>query len=398
MALPNVSITIEGGGLGRVPSLSDGEAGLLITGKLPTAPAAFDMDKPLENTYLRPVQIGSPKDLDALSIDSTGAHVAIRKQVNDFYKEAGEGAPLWLMLLPTGATSTFAKVFEVGGAADKITNTSGGRVRLLGVAHRNSDKTTATDGLKYGLHEAVTQGQAFALLQQKAARPLSILIGGDEAALATLKDYAGGSNNRVSLLISSDKPDKRAAVGLVLGRLAKLPVQRSLARVKTGALPVTQGYFTDGNTTESKAGSWAALHDKRYIFFRNYTGLSGYYVNDGLALTSATDDTATISLGRTIDKAVRLAYTTYIEEVAEEVILEDGKLAAAHVKYLESKIENVINETMTNAGEISSVEAAIDTEQNILSTDKLEVVLSLVPVGYTKNIEVKIGFVNPTIQ
>ena len=194
-ALPNVSITIEGGRLGRVPALSDGEAGLLITGKLSAAPAAADENTALQNAYLRPVQIGSPKDLDALSISAgstDAAQVAIRKQVKDFYKGAGEGGRLWLMLLPTGSTSTFEKVFEVGGAAEKMVHTSGGRVHLLGIAHRSTTKTSAVDGLKYGLHEAVTQGQAFALRQQATASPLSILVGGEN--LRTYKQQIRSSD------------------------------------------------------------------------------------------------------------------------------------------------------------------------------------------------------------
>ena len=268
---------------------------------------------------------------------------------------------------------------------------SGGRLRLLGVAHRTTT-SFATDGLKYDLHTAVTEAQSFATRQQSAARPLSVIIGGDEADLASLKDYADGTNDRVSMLISATSDDKRAAVGLVLGRLSELPVQRSLARVKNGALPVTQAYFTDGKTAEEQMGTWQTLHDKRYIFFRGYTGLSGYYVSDDTELVSNTNDTATISLGRTIDKAVRLAYSTYIEEVGEEVILENDKLAAANVKYLESKIENVINETMTNNDELSDVRAIIDPEQNILSTSELKVDLRLTPVGYAKTINVQIGF------
>ena len=243
----------------------------------------------------------------------------------------------------------------------------------------------------------MTQAQAFAQRQQAAARPLSVIIGGDGAVLADLKDYAGGSNDRVSMLISATSGDKRAAVGLALGRLSGLPVQRSLARVKNGALPVTQAYFTDGKTAEEQMSTWQTLHDKRYLFFRGYAGLSGYYIADDLTLTANTGDTATIALGRTIDKAVRLAYATYIEEVAEEVILEDGKLAAANVKYLESKIENAVNETMTNAGELSAFRAFIDPEQNILSTSRLEVDLRLTPVGYSKTISIQIGFENPSL-
>ena len=396
MALPSVKITIKGGGLGRVPVLNDGVAGLLITGELTAVPALNNNSTALQKAYVNPLQLGSIKDLEQLSLtpssNSTPSHAVIQKHVQDFYNVAGDGAALWLMLLPKSGTAVaFNKVFAAGGPADKMVEQSGGRLRLLGVAHRTATPT-AVDGLKYDLHEAVTEAQAFATRQQSSARPLSVIVAGDDANLASLKDYSGGSNDRVSMLISGTSTDKRAAVGLVLGRLSGLPVQRSLARVKNSALPVTQAYFTDGKTAEEQMGVWNTLHDKRYIFFRSYTGLSGYYVSDDTALVANTNDAATIALGRTIDKAVRLAYATYIEEVAEEVVLEDGKLAVANVKYLESKIENVVNETMTNNGELSDFNATIDPEQNILSTSELKVDLRLVPVGYAKTISVQIGF------
>ena len=385
-----------------MPVISDGVAGLLLTGELTAVPTITNSSTARQRAYVNPLQLGSVKDLEALSLtpsdNSTPSHAVIQKHVQDFYTIAGDGAQLWLTLLPkSGANAAFPKVFEAGGPADKMVEQSGGRLRLLGLAHRGTT-TTATDGLKYHLHDAVTHAQAFARRQLPAARPLSVIIGGDEADLSNLKDYAGGSNDRVSMLISATSADKRAAVGLLLGRLATLPVQRSLARVKNGALPVTQAYFTDGKTAEEQMGKWEELHDKRYIFFRGYTGLSGYYVADDLALVASTNDAATIALGRTIDKAVRLAYSTYIEEVAEEVTLEDGKLAVANVKYLESKIENVVNESMTNAEELSDFRAIIDPAQNVLSTSELKVDLRLTPVGYARTISVQIGFENPQIQ
>ena len=402
MALPSVNITIKSGGLGRVPLLSDGVAGLLITGELTSVPTINNSSSALQRAYDTPVQLGSVKDLEALSLEpesnSKLSHALIQRHVKDFYNTAGDGAQLYLMLLPkSGTAASFTNIFAAGGPAEKMVEQSSGRLRLLGVAHRTTT-STATDGLKYDLHDAATQGQSFATRQLSAARPLSIIVAGDEADLSSLKDYAGGASDRVSMLVSSTSSDKRAAVGLVLGRLSQLPVQRSLARVKNGTLPVTQAYFTDGKTAEEQMGTWETLNDKRYIFFRSYTGLAGYYISNDLALVANTNDTATIALGRTIDKAVRLTYSTYIEEIAEEVLLEDGKLAVANVKYLESKIENVINETMVNASELSSVRAIIDPEQNILSTSKLDVDLRLVPVGYAKQISVQIGFKNPQIS
>ena len=152
MALPSVKITIKGGGLGRVPVISDGVAGLLLTGELTAAPTITASSTALQNVYANPLQLGSVKDLEQLKLtpsdNSTPSHAVIQKHVQDFYTIAGDGAQLWLTLLPkSGAKAAFPKVFEAGGPADKMVEQSGGRLRLLGVAHRGTT-TTATDGLK----------------------------------------------------------------------------------------------------------------------------------------------------------------------------------------------------------------------------------------------------------
>ena len=166
--------------------------------------------------------------------------------------------------------------------------------------------------------------------------------------------------------------------------------------MKNGSLPTSVATFTDGTSIDDHTtGLFETLHTKRYLFFRNYIGLSGYYIADDLSLVAPTSDFATIANRRVIDKALRLAYSTYIEELAEEILLEDGQLSDANVKYLEGKLENVLNETMTNADELSAVSVFIDPLQNILSTEQLHVELRLTPVGYTKEIIVSLGFENP---
>ena len=397
MGLPKVQITIKGGGLGRVPTINDGITGLLIRGNKVTA-SLTDTNKAYKTSQL----ISSVADFEALAESDTSLNSSdlpdLHEQVQDFYNQTGRGSELWLLLLATD--DTFESVFAVDGKADKLIEASQGRVRLLGISHyEGGDTPTAESGGFTGnLHGAVNVAQQFALRQQSSSRPLSVLIAGNsmDTDLSKLTDYAGGSSNRVSLLISGKKAEsKQAALGLLLGNLSLLPVQRSLARVKNGALPISTATLTSGVPVEEYAGTFSTLHDKRYIFFRNYTGLAGYYVSDDLTLTSNTDDNATISLGRTIDKVLRLAYVTYIEELAEEILLDDGKLSAAHVKYLEAKIENVVNETMTNKGEVSGFSVFIDPEQNILSTSELNVDLRVTPVGYAKTINITIGFINP---
>ena len=393
MALPQINIHINKDGLGRVPSLSDGVIALLITGTKTKAQSANN------SLYTTPQLITAVSQLEALLITSN-TEAAAYTQIVDFYNTAGNGAQLWVQLI--AKDQTFTKLLETSGKADNLVNTTQGKINVLGISHGELSGTalkTAVGGIKGGVQAAVPLAQAFAIRQQANSQPLQVIIAGNEvSALGELTDYAEESNNYVSLLISGNKAgSKVAALGVTLGTLARLPVQRSLARVKNGALPISTATFTDGTTVEKNATSYTSYHDKRYLFFRNYIGQSGYYVTDDITLTATTDDLSTIARGRTISKAVRLTYTTYVQEIAEEIFVEeDGKLAQANVKYLESKVENVINETMTNTGEISSIQAFIDPEQNVLSTDKLTVQLNIIPVGYTKTVVVNIGFTQST--
>ena len=109
-----------------------------------------------------------------------------------------------------------------------------------------------------------------------------------------------------------------------------------------------------------------------------------------------TDDYHFLSRGRVIDKAHVLAYTTFVQEVDDEVpVNADGTLDAGFCKWLERQITNQVNNTMTANKEISSVSCYIDPTQNILSTNTLNVVLKITPVGYATDIEISLGFENP---
>jgi len=140
------------------------------------------------------------------------------------------------------------------------------------------------------------------------------------------------------------------------------------------------------------------MHDKGYIVVRTITGYSGYYFSDDPMAAKSNDDYRFMARGRVIDKAGILAYITYIEELHDEIIVNaDGTLDAGQVKYLEGKIEELIDDTMIANREISGVTAYINPSQNVLSTNQTIVVLKLRPVGYNSDIIVELGFENPNV-
>ena len=143
-------------------------------------------------------------------------------------------------------------------------------------------------------------------------------------------------------------------------------------------------------------------NDLGYIVPRTFVGKSGYYWSDDHLATEASDDYCAIPRRRVIDKAYRITYKTIVDEVAENVpVNAEGKLAAFHCKGVETSVESAIVNSMTSEGNLGNdpdnasdlgVQCYIDPDQNILATSRLEVNLKVKPHGYSKYIDVKLGF------
>ncbi len=389
MGLPKVAITLGNGNLGASAASNDGVAGLVMTG---TATASLPLSTPKV--------IFSLDEAEGLGILAEGSNASAHRHIKEFYDLAGEGAELYIMTVADTVTLTqMADLSNANGAA-KLLNAAQGRIRLLGLTRTPAAAYVPdlTDGLDKDSLDAITMAQQLGLTYSAEYKPVRVLIEGrelDTANLATLKDLRTYTANHAGVVIGSTTNDGSAAVGLVLGRAASIPVQRNIGRVKDGALPILAAYVNTTKAEDLNAGD--LLHDKGYIFLRTFVGRSGYYLNDDSMCAPVTDDYSQLALGRVIDKAIMISYQTYVEELNDEITIdENGKISVPVVKYLQNKIESAVNLGMVD--EISSFSAYIDANQNVLSTGKLTVKAAIVPVGYTKTIEVLLGFTNPALQ
>ena len=108
------------------------------------------------------------------------------------------------------------------------------------------------------------------------------------------------------------------------------------------------------------------LSDKGYIVYREFPTKSGYFYSGDPTAIADTDDLNTIARNRIIDKAIKIAYSTYVEELDDDVeVTEAGLLDPALVTYLQQKI--ISQATANFKGEISNFRCVIDANQNILS-------------------------------
>lgn len=386
MAMPGVNILIQNGTLGGLLQTEDGICGMVLTGVT-------------EGTYTvgNCVLLRGYNDAINLGLTTTNNAFAL-KHIDEFYDEAGEGAKLYLQLVPSSmTTSQMADITNATGAV-KLIDFAGRTLRYLGLLRDTTGQTvTVTNGMDADIATAVNNAQTLANTYAGSPKnyPFRVILGGQNFnGLATdLLDGNTLSRNRVAIVIGDTvSASKGAAVGLALGRKAKVPVQRNIGRVADGALNITQAFY--GTTLVEQYTNTDMIHDKRFICFRTFAGKAGYFFNDDPTRTSTTDDYAYLGRGAVIDKAQVLAYAIYVEEVNGEVPIDpgNGKMEAGYCAYLEELIERQLNGIMTANREISGCKTYVDPAQNVLANNKVSIVLRIVPVGYAKTIEVKLGF------
>lgn len=403
--LPNVKIDFANGLLGSVGAMNDGVVGLIATATAVTqtinghSVATFALNTPYKITALdQLVEKG-------VNSASTGANANLYKCVKEFYDEAPVGSELWVMgVADTMTVEKMVDKTEDNGAM-KLVRAANGDIRVLIVKVTDAAGYTATvtRAIDAKVETAITNAQALAEEATSALyAPLFVILEGRHysGAAASLPRLDEGNENRVAVLVGDTVADSRgAAVGLLAGRIAAIPVQRSIGRVRTGKIGATTLYI--GSVT-AENGDPGTINDAGFICPRTFVGKSGYFWNDDKLATAPTDDYALIPRRRTIDKAYRIAYQTLVDTLNDEVpVTDEGKIAPPYVKSVEAAVESAIINLMTSVGNLGvdpqdpndmGVQCYINPDQNIVATSKLKVKLRVKPYGYSKYIEVDLGF------
>jgi hypothetical protein len=169
-------------------------------------------------------------------------------------------------------------------------------------------------------------------------------------------------------------------------------VQVKVSRVKDGPLTNTTAYLKT-TPLASTSNDAVTIAGKHFITWVTYPNVSGFFFSADPMLCATTDDYWFLARGRVIDKAHVIAYTTFVNEVDDDIpTIEGGKPSPGFAKWLEQQIINQISDTMLANGEISGVNCFIDPEQNVITTSTLNVVLKIRPKGYLTYINVSLGF------
>jgi hypothetical protein len=394
----SVNISLGNGNLGGTVQTNDGVVGMVLTGQIDDGGYALGT----------PVLLTSLSGLGEAGITAAGNPFAYR-HIRDFYSEAGSGAQLYVMLVANTLTiDMICDVTNADGAA-KLVEYANGKIKVISAM--TDDTAVGPPDIEEGINalipDAIVKLQALCKIYFGLRKPLRGIIGATSftGVAADLADLTARTENCVGVLlggnyVSGDEDGiNESALGLLMGRVASIPVQRKVSRVKSGALAATQAYAGD-TTVEEMGGDIAVIAERGYITIMTYPNITGYFFGGDPMCVPATDDYCMLARGRVIDKAHVLAYTTFIQEVDDEVEIDadTGTMSAAYCATLESKIENVINTVMKANKEIAGVDCFIDPAQNVLSSNEVDVALSITPVGYSTTIDIVLGFENPALS
>lgn len=401
MGLPSAVVKLSNGNLGRLAPSEDGTSGLIVSGIAVVGQFALgDVIGPFT----------SLADAEAKGITSaydTANNTIAWRHIKDFYDYAGDGTELYVMVV--AQTVTLAQqVDKTNNYLKKLLSTTLGNIKIWGCTF-TPDGTYVpayTGQFETDLATAITNAKALIAEEFDLFRPTRGILEarnfqGSMSTATDLRASAGPNANGVMIFAGQDWDygqtvayrNKYAAVGIALGKAARIAVQRNLGRVKDGPLLITTAGLSNGQKlstfSESNQG---AFNDRGYVFFRQHTGKAGYFFNDDHTAAPITDDYSQFSLGRTMDKAARITRSVYVEEILDDIEIDPttGKLDPSTIKHYQGIVEKEIRANMV--GNIDDVSAFCDPNQNVLSTSQIKIKIKIVPKGTIRNIEAELGY------
>jgi hypothetical protein len=345
-------------------------------------------------------------DLATLGVTAAtdlAGHVNVYKQVTDFYAQAGDGAKLWLcgMSLATAfkdyvATSTFKNGIRGTALTDPLN-----RVKMIGLCFETPLIGQLATDFPTTVTDILTPLQATQVALFAEGFPVSFIVDGYNMSSTitptTLTTMATRSCPSISFCITGNDESGVSAVGLALGRLARITVGHGFGAVEDGPMNTNYAYLTNGinvdylttdtlvlgkvytvvggaityNSVSKSVGDTVTcvtdhytfttsaggrlnyhvaatdvskmfvadinlLGTKQFMFLRTWFDKSGYYWNDGATCEVETKPLSTIEFNRVGNYLSSAALGFFINEMGKNLPLNKAT-GAVDDGYLKTK-------------------------------------------------------------
>lgn len=129
------------------------------------------------------------------------------------------------------------------------------------------------------------------------------------------------------------------------------------------------------------------LDDAGFLTFRRYDGLDGYYVNNARVMCPDGSDYPYAEDVRILNKIIRKARAEALTQLQGDVDLEDvdGDLAAK-AAFIQTPLDEMVRQQ-----EISSVVVTVPSDQDVETTEAMQVKVRYVAHGKVREIDVDVG-------
>ncbi len=347
----------------------------------------------------------------------TTQNVNVFRHVREFFRMAGEGVELNLMIVERSetlvsitqdATSTMLKSLLVDGDYN---------IRQVAIALNPTAPGVPVDGLIPDVLSAIPLAQGVAQWAYDNFMPTHIFLegyqlGGLSSVVPDLRDIEDVEATKVTVCIGQDWQyaqtktgvcQKFADVGTILGVCAAAAINQNIG--DNDAFNLTDAtksaWLVPGLSSHQKNKEvfeqLQTFENKGYVFGISYPGLAGVRINNDHVCAPVVIDSDgnmnehTIAYGRVMDDSVRQLRTAYLPKIKKTYPVDkNGKLPTGVRAALEGIGDDIFTD-MKNAVEISSGKTTVDPESDLIIAKELKVFFNIQPTGV-------LGYLNGTIN
>jgi hypothetical protein len=349
---------------------------------------------------------------DAKAIGITQAYddannVRIYRHISEFFRRAGEGRVLHLMVTEQAMTPS-----DMVEDAKTLIVSAGGNVSDIAFLYNPPANYAPemVDGLDSNVKAAIATLQTFAIWADEHDMPLHCILEGrgisdNLSSLGNLREITAGDAileaTKVTMVVGQDWKyaegldaigKKYADAGTFLGVVASASWNSNPGEVETQNITdAARRLFEIGGLSNHKQYNEVfedleTLDEKGYVLVIKYQGESGYWFNDGHVCSPIIVDAQgnmnqhTIYYSHTIDMAKRALRKRLLMEIKKTVHLLEGTLPSCMVKYYEAA-GNLIFDNLAKKGLISQGTTTVDKDSDLLVAKELKVGFAVIPTG-----------------
>ncbi|MEG3974563.1 DUF2586 family protein [Microcoleus sp. herbarium8] len=341
----------------------------------------------------------------------------VYRHIREFYRMAGEGIELHVMLVERTETMQSICQDVAGDKLKRLLIDADGKVRQVAVAVNPILAPVLVDGLPSDISASISLAQGTAQWAYDNFMPTHIFLegyglSGLASVVPNLRSIPNVSGTKVTVCIGQDwqyaqtkvgTAKKLADVGTVLGVCAAAAINQNIGDNEAFNLTdaAKSAWLVPGlSSNVANKEVYAQLQtfeDKGYVFGISYPGLAGVRINNDHVCAPIIIDSEgnlnehTIAYGRVLDDCSRQLRTAYLPKIKKTYPVDAAGLLPTGVRVGLETIGDEIFTDMVNAVEISKGKTTIDPLSDLLVAKELKVSFNVQPTGV-------LGFLNGTIN